>query len=1621
MASQFFLRDLASDVTNGSNVTKQARITRGAASVTKITNTVAGPTAGVQVTNGAGAAAIEWYSDPLRGGQSLSAANLVTFNIRALESAVAANVGMQVRVELVDRFGTVISTIVDSERGTEVGTTDAANNWTLAATATTINHGNRLKITVLGNDIGTMGSGRTFTISYDGATAGAAGDSYVQFVETLTYGGQQYAQAQATIKAFPTQYAQAQADVKSAGRSYSQAQADIQTTSRQYAQANAYITGGPGYAQAAALISGSFTGLTETFTRSVTDSWGTSDSGSTYTILTGAAADFDVDGANGTIRNPSTAHHIRMPRVSHTPNVEVTFIYSANAIGSAHTTQFRTHLGSNDTTDTFDSGLGINLVEATNTGHLDIEVNGQSTVTGGTISPLSAGVIYGIKYQAVVISSRILIRTKFWVIGFTEPYWSGVSTELPFTIPVGHMGLRVTGTTLANLLNFASITVTEGFLQGLGQANADIKAVGSKFGQAKADIKTQGFGLGQAQASIKAAEFGSGQAQADINAVGYGFSQAQADIKATSTGFGQALALIPNWFSAQAQALIGGTYSYPVIDDFGRVVTNGLGPAPNGDSYTLITGTASNANVNGSVATIQAEGVSGGNHEQSLQATLVAPSNGIQISFIGSFDRIPAIQMSISVSILGSGDQAGAGEYTVNLNLSPTGNISHSVNIRRVTGVTGFNSGSSTAYTVNDQYNIVAQIIKASGKPYTRSKAWKVGTSEPNWNEGWSFNAPTEIPLPGHPSLIVTRDSGATPVTTSIDSLKIIDAWITASGQAQSDIKATGRSFGQAQADIKATVSAPAQAQAQILKSAGYAQAAAAIKHGGSAQAQALINGTYNEVRDTFTRTIVDGLGQNDTGDTYIISAEPSTFDVDGSVGTIQTSAAQVEAALNNTLIGRAGQGISIRLKFKVNARPDSSNRLLTIYTNIASNFDSNGVQLTLTDSTTTFLVNSLVNGVGGNNASTSLTLDTWYTIEATFVNSSGSSVAARYKIYPSTSTPNAYTKSSFSNKKILPGHVILQKNFVFGATYPLVSLDDLEIVDTSWTESGQAQAKIIVTTATETYASAQAQADIKAVGFGSGQSNADIKAIGNGFGQANADIKAIGYGFAQAQATIRGNSFAQAQAGIKQTYTVSGQSQADIKVISNSSGQSQADIKATSTQSGQSIADIRVTQPTFGQAQADIKQIQYGFANSQADIKTTTNAFAQANADVKATQNSFAQANADIKTQGFGSGQSQADIKVTSFSSGQSQADIKVTSRAYSQANADIKAIGYSFGQSQADIKAVGFGFGQAQATIRGNSFAQAQAAIKTTQTAFAQSQADIKSVGYGFGQANATILGAKQQFAQAQADIKAKSSSWAQANADIKAVGRSYGQALALIGTRTAACAQAQARIKATPNAFAQGQATIRTTQTQSAQAQADIRATYNSSGQALAHIVVTSSSSAQALGHIKTIDLVANAQSQAEIKQSYIQTGQAQADIQTVYSQSGNAQADIKQNVINVAQAQASIQTIHTASGQALAQIQTGGFASAQAAGLIRLTENGFAQAQALIGKSAGYAQAVGYIFQPHELEALEIFDFATLSLALSDVEWVDNSIIEISEITLALSDVGTINLVLSDRVS
>lgn len=184
MATKVFLLDSTSEVTVGSETKKVASLIQGSSVVsTDATATVGGPTSGVQLKKGS--VLVTWYSRPLR---AVTISGTITFNLWGLESAAQANTGFDVLIERCDQDGNVLSTIVRSERGTELTTSAAVNNWTASPTSTSLNEGDRVKITVFGNDAGgNMGNGRTFTMNY-GAGTGVNGDSYVQFNETISIG-----------------------------------------------------------------------------------------------------------------------------------------------------------------------------------------------------------------------------------------------------------------------------------------------------------------------------------------------------------------------------------------------------------------------------------------------------------------------------------------------------------------------------------------------------------------------------------------------------------------------------------------------------------------------------------------------------------------------------------------------------------------------------------------------------------------------------------------------------------------------------------------------------------------------------------------------------------------------------------------------------------------------------------------------------------------------------------------------------------------------------------------------------------------------------------------------------------------------------------------------------------------------------------------------------------------------------------------------------------------------------------------------------------------------------------------------------------------------------------------
>jgi hypothetical protein len=154
--------------------------TRGSTASTRTRTTVAGPTLGLEV-----GPVDAWVSAPLAAAVTIS--GNITSNLRMSESVATTNAGAQIVVERIDNLGAVVSTVLSSEKGTELSTSETAENWSAAPTSTAFNKGDRIRVRIAVNDAGgTLETGRTITLWQNGPTAGASGDSYITFNETLS-------------------------------------------------------------------------------------------------------------------------------------------------------------------------------------------------------------------------------------------------------------------------------------------------------------------------------------------------------------------------------------------------------------------------------------------------------------------------------------------------------------------------------------------------------------------------------------------------------------------------------------------------------------------------------------------------------------------------------------------------------------------------------------------------------------------------------------------------------------------------------------------------------------------------------------------------------------------------------------------------------------------------------------------------------------------------------------------------------------------------------------------------------------------------------------------------------------------------------------------------------------------------------------------------------------------------------------------------------------------------------------------------------------------------------------------------------------------------------------------
>lgn len=190
--STYYLTSTAETINPGAATELKALTTPGGSSVTRDTSTITGPAAPIQIgSNTSGS--IEWYTPPL---QAFTLGGKAKFNIRALESAIAANASLKAEIAIVANDGTTpvvwglasIEALTTNGSAGELGTTDAAYEAWVSGDDTAVTLNQRLRFRIFVDDCGDapLASGSTVTTSYNGSTAGAAGDTFVMLPALVT-------------------------------------------------------------------------------------------------------------------------------------------------------------------------------------------------------------------------------------------------------------------------------------------------------------------------------------------------------------------------------------------------------------------------------------------------------------------------------------------------------------------------------------------------------------------------------------------------------------------------------------------------------------------------------------------------------------------------------------------------------------------------------------------------------------------------------------------------------------------------------------------------------------------------------------------------------------------------------------------------------------------------------------------------------------------------------------------------------------------------------------------------------------------------------------------------------------------------------------------------------------------------------------------------------------------------------------------------------------------------------------------------------------------------------------------------------------------------------------------
>jgi hypothetical protein len=185
--STLYLTSTSAGINPGAATELEAWTSRGGGSVNSTTNTIAGFQPPVQITDTGGGTTIEWYSKQL---QAFTLAGMVQFNLHGFDNGDVPHTVFR---------GEVASCASDGSSPSVWGGAGASRPTSISGGADTIfscypsgadrsiTDGQRLRFRLyIDNDAAAMVTGKTVRVTYNGATSGAVGDTFVVLPQTVT-------------------------------------------------------------------------------------------------------------------------------------------------------------------------------------------------------------------------------------------------------------------------------------------------------------------------------------------------------------------------------------------------------------------------------------------------------------------------------------------------------------------------------------------------------------------------------------------------------------------------------------------------------------------------------------------------------------------------------------------------------------------------------------------------------------------------------------------------------------------------------------------------------------------------------------------------------------------------------------------------------------------------------------------------------------------------------------------------------------------------------------------------------------------------------------------------------------------------------------------------------------------------------------------------------------------------------------------------------------------------------------------------------------------------------------------------------------------------------------------